>query len=539
MATFQGHIEGLTGLSIGTNPTTTELDNFLQDAVKEVVNTIIAVNPIELSKFTASTEDTNDSGTAVIGKILSVVREHDSEDIVRRCSLIDPSMRYEASDSSSLSYRSKYNPGYYIKDGKIHTVPAAAGSNNSSYVTQVAYDTGLVYSDNYNAGVIENFPIDFEPLVALNAACKCLLNALAAKEDNLPSDLSVYVLDVISESLPSFTTPSELALPAPPSGADVDFSDVGTIETFVPPAFTAPTITSISDLNVTATVPTTPVLNPSAVDTSGLTNPTFTAPVMNAPDWSDTNTWISTEEDSEMLQARVQEISVKINEYSARLQEAGQVFNKENAILQKDLQIAQTNANTVEQGKLSKFSAEITKYQAEVNKEMQEWVNNFQKALQEWTQEYQGKLQEYSTNVQKESARVGASASNFQAQVNKAMQTFQSETGYDLGKYQAEVQSQIQKFQTSLASNKTDFDTSMAKYSSNIQTVASTNQNRLGRFNAELQNYAAKIQKNNTDYQWMQGRYMALKQEYSTGIAVLKPMAPPQQSASPQRQVRR
>ena len=49
----------------------------------------------------------------------------------------------------------------------------------------------------------------------------------------------------------------------------------------------------------------------------------------------------------------------------------------------------------------------------------------------------------------------------------------------------------------------------------------------------------AKIQKNNTDYQWMQGRYMTLKQEYSTGIAILKPMPPPQQSASPQRQVRR
>ena len=539
MAEFKDHIEGLTGLSIGTNPTTAELDRFLQDAVKEVVNAIIAVNPVELAKFTASTEDTNDSGITVLGKILSVVREHDSTSIVRRCTLIDPSMRYEASDSSSLNYRSKYNPGYYIKDGKIHTVPAAAGSDNSSYVTQVAYDTGLVHNNNYNEGVIDNFPIEYEPLVALNAACKCLLNALAAKEDNLPSDLSVYVLDAISESLPSFTTPSELALPAPPPGVDVDFSDVGTIETFVPPTFTAPSMTAVSSLSVTASVPNAPVLNPSAVDTSGLTNPTFTAPVMNAPDWSDTNTWISTEEDSEMLQARVQEISVKVNEYSARLQEATQIFNKENTILQKDLQIAQQNASSTEQGKLSKFSAEITKYQAEVNKEMQEWVNNFQKALQEWSQEYQGQLQEYSTNIQRESARVGTSASNFQAQVGKAIQKFQSETSYDLSKYQAEVQSQIQKFQTSLASNKTDFDTSMAKYSSNVQTVSSTNQTRLGRFNAELQNYSAKIQKLNTDYQWMQSRYMVLKQEYSTGIAILKPMVPPQQSASPQRQVRR
>jgi len=45
------------------------------------------------------------------------------------------------------------------------------------------------------------------------------------------------------------------------------------------------------------------------------------SPLMNAPDWADTNTWISTEEDSEMLTSRVQEIQAKVAEFTARVQD--------------------------------------------------------------------------------------------------------------------------------------------------------------------------------------------------------------------------
>ena len=52
MATFKEHIEGLTGLSIGTSPTDDELSSFLNDGIREVVGRIIVLKPEEIDKFT-------------------------------------------------------------------------------------------------------------------------------------------------------------------------------------------------------------------------------------------------------------------------------------------------------------------------------------------------------------------------------------------------------------------------------------------------------------------------------------------------------
>ena len=42
-------------------------------------------------------------------------------------------------------------------------MPEASGSgNNDIVVTQIHYDTGLINSDEYNAGNVENFPLEYE-----------------------------------------------------------------------------------------------------------------------------------------------------------------------------------------------------------------------------------------------------------------------------------------------------------------------------------------------------------------------------------------
>ena len=51
MATFQAQVEGLTGLSIGTSPTTGELTEFLKDGVIDVVHRIISTHPQHISLF--------------------------------------------------------------------------------------------------------------------------------------------------------------------------------------------------------------------------------------------------------------------------------------------------------------------------------------------------------------------------------------------------------------------------------------------------------------------------------------------------------
>ena len=171
--TFELQVQGLTGLTIsssGTTPTQAELTQFLSDGVCDVINKMIDLKPEELHKFSTTTHDASNSGIIYTGRILSVMREHDSTSILRSCDPINASDRYDATDNTSLKFRSKTNPGYYILNQKIFTVPVSAGSDNDAVVTQVTYDTGLAYTDSS----IDNFPTEYEYLVPMYAAIKSL-----------------------------------------------------------------------------------------------------------------------------------------------------------------------------------------------------------------------------------------------------------------------------------------------------------------------------------------------------------------------------
>ena len=187
MATFAQEVQSVTGLTIsasGTEPTLDELSSFLVAGVIDVANRVIALKPEELPKFCATTN--SQTTVAKTGTILSVVREHGSTTILRPCDPILPELRYEAANTDSLNYRSAYNPAFYELDGLIHAVPAASSGNNDIVVTQVAYDTGVGHSRNYNQGAIDNFPTDYENLVMLYASIRSFeayMNSLDVPED--------------------------------------------------------------------------------------------------------------------------------------------------------------------------------------------------------------------------------------------------------------------------------------------------------------------------------------------------------------------
>ena len=175
MATFEAQVEGLTGLTIDssdTTPTQGELTQFLRDGVVDVINRIVATKPNEIIKFLNTThDDSGDSGGITLtGIVYSVMREHDSTSILRKCDYISANDRYDASDSDSLHYRSKYNPGYYILNKKIFCVQTSAGTNNDLVVTQVHYDETITYGSDDMA----HFPREYIPLVPLYAAIKSL-----------------------------------------------------------------------------------------------------------------------------------------------------------------------------------------------------------------------------------------------------------------------------------------------------------------------------------------------------------------------------
>ena len=89
------------------------------------------------------------------------------------------------------------------------------------------------------------------------------------------------------------------------------------------PTYTKPTLVldtkpSISDLSITASAPTVPVLNPEAITNSNITEATFNTPVLTTPNWSDTENWITTEEDNEMVSSRLSVIGAQINDFNTK-----------------------------------------------------------------------------------------------------------------------------------------------------------------------------------------------------------------------------
>ena len=166
--------------------------------------------------------------------------------------------------------------------------------------------------------------------------------------------------------------------------------------------FTALTIaSSFPTINWTIHVPPISPDSPSFTtpDIATKAPPTFTPPVMGSLDFNNTNNWIDTEEDSEMLAARVQEIQTKISEYTALLQETQLSFNKSNAEYQALVQEAQQetslllNKESQEYSvKLQKYQAELQDYQANVNQTIQ----SNQGQISQWQIDNSVKLGHYS-----------------------------------------------------------------------------------------------------------------------------------------------
>ena len=528
MATFQAQVEALTGQSIGSGnaPSTAELTQFLNDGVIDVTNRTININPALAMLFQTESDeqDTNNSYT-VKGKILSIVREAGVDNNWEKCSPFPNDLEWRVQDPDSLEYATKFNPVYIVRDnGKISVFPAPSASVDKFKVYYISnhpendQDAGALVHTSYD---IRNFPREKTYLVVIYAAIKSINKELAKL--TLPSDLSMPVLNVLSTSLPVYTEPADFVMPGAPADVNVDFSELGSIDTFIAPTITAPTLPSPGALEYPP-APVPPVLNNVTIDESGITNPNFIAPIMDMPDWDDTERWIGVEEDPEMLAARVTEINSKIQEYSTRIQNSVAEFNKEAEILKKDLQVALTNSSfedEKEKRALQKYSSDINKYQQESATTAQKWL------LSEWTPKWeefqllwQSKLGQYGSDISKETSKVQASLNNYNAKVQKAISKYSAETGADLATYQQKITAETSRFNSDLTKNSTDFQNNLQKYQSEIQKVSSENQDKISLFSTEIQDYTAKIQKYRTDYEWMQGQYAMLKKDYDDAFMI-------------------
>tara|TARA_Y100000593_G_scaffold41184_1_gene79064 strand:- start:1118 stop:2023 length:906 start_codon:yes stop_codon:yes gene_type:complete len=191
MATFQARVEGLTGLSIGTSPTTAELTEFLKDGVLEVTNRILVLRPQDAQSFQRATTISDSQGVNVGGaQIISVLREanadgsSDGSTSWRECNLSTPALQSKLVDVNSLHYASKFNPAYIIQDNHTINVYPTPSSNNGIkvyYVNEEPRDVTNGASLAYNHSDIKYFPNDKVYLVVLYASLRSLENAMSAK----------------------------------------------------------------------------------------------------------------------------------------------------------------------------------------------------------------------------------------------------------------------------------------------------------------------------------------------------------------------
>tara|TARA_X000001388_G_scaffold69051_1_gene57294 strand:- start:397 stop:1008 length:612 start_codon:yes stop_codon:yes gene_type:complete len=172
VATLSAQIQALAG----TNVTESELNQFCEDGVRELVN-IFPQNLKEMcySKNTLSTSAAvgSESETIATQHIGSVYAGASGNEV--RCRQINPKDKYLANDPESIHFATKSDPVYYIEGSKINILPAS-----SSGIYYAIADPSITANTD---SAISSFPNEAEYLVVLYAAIKTLESLAVDEED--------------------------------------------------------------------------------------------------------------------------------------------------------------------------------------------------------------------------------------------------------------------------------------------------------------------------------------------------------------------
>ena len=486
-------------------------DQWAADACKEIINVL----PAKLKAKCAAATTLNNSTTVMdmdaVGEILHVTRLSANSGGYQVPVREIPAMYGGlATDSTDLNYYATATDPVYWIDGNtsdaatlyVKPTPEATQTAIVHHITYPTVDVSAV-------SIIANFPDEAEYLVVLYVAVKQLHQYMNSKRSDLPSDLVVPVLETVSESLPTWSAPSDFVAPVKPAVPSLSAQSVtitGTAPIFTKPvratqtAFSSYTSglseTDPGTFSLNAVAPAVPSLSTTSVSFSQAT-PTFVKPAVSL-DFTQVNTYIDTDEDIELASSKLQEISAQLNEYSSNIQNEQAKFNKESVEYQAQLQISIQNAqfdNQEDARKLQKYQAEVSTYSTNINKEVQQYSTKLSQYQLELNTSYQAWAKTESDNI-----------SGYQADMQNELNKFND----DNVEYQSKLQKDIQDAQLS----DTNEARKLQKYQAETQTYASE-------VNTNVQEFTQNLQKHSTDYQWYQGQYAALKADYQQGLQQL------------------
>ena len=506
MATFQAQVESLVG-NVSYTGNVVKLGyitQFLQDGVHDITQRTVRLNVEDSFKFQRTsavqvTQGFNPGGAT----ILSVIRESGTADDYRVCRQVGLELQSRVTDINSIHYASKFNPVYVVQEnGRINVYPAPADSNGEkykvNYINASPVDSlgGPLQHSDSNIGF---FPNEKLYLVSIYAAIKMLDLEYSYAQGDLPITVAGLVLEPIT-------------LPTAPSAPSISANTVGSFGTV--PSYTKPSLNltsspSLGTLNITTTPPTTPAILGDTL------NFDFVAPVYNAPssapNFGDADTWINTEEDSEMSNARVSVIQSEIQKYQSDIQNETQNFNKLNTEYQTKFQEAVQKANNIgTHGNqlIQKYSNDLQNYVNQVNKEVQEYQTTESQKFSKYQIDRSTEIQKYSADIQNELNEFNKEVTAYQANVQAKLQ--------DSAQADAKQQRDIQNFNADVGNYQT-------KVNAEIQRVSTINQGRISDYNAKIQQYANEVSKAKLDAELHLQKSVKLQKQYDEAFLITAP----------------
>ena len=505
-------IENITGVSDAD-------DQYIKTAQKFVVSSIPKELMLWAGTSTAVASHGGDSSPTAItlpqptDNIIDVQRNGFS------AKQVPESMQGFIANSSSLHLATETYPKYYLQAGnKVIVKPDPSDSETAlvNYVDFLKVDDDC---DLRGAVIFHSAAQEFEKLASSKVTDWSDLSVPA-----VPSLSSISFVSIDSDvdaSAPTFTTASVSAgsiytgnaptYLSPVRQSQVAFADYWTLTDFgdndpgslsissIPPV--APPLPDISSPGIGTT---------SKPDISGDV-PVYIAPVMSAPDFTDANTWINTEEDPEMVAARIQTINAQISEFGAKVQDSLNKFNEDNARYQANVQAEITKAQIDSQEaqkegdltfqasvqdysqELSLFGAKVQEYQAEVGKEVQEYTQNLSRYQLElntvytaWAKTESDNLSLYQADIQNELNSFNEKNIAFQAQVQESMQEIQVANQVNIAKAQSDLQ-------LSISNEDRSQQRQLQNAIQDMQAIVSDNESKMSKFQAEVSKYQAEV----------------------------------------------
>ena len=554
MADFKTRIDDLTGFGSTDD---VAIADWLVAGAREIIDVLpmaLLDRMSEIQEFTSfqGIEDT---------KILHVLRkDENNSDILMPCREIHASQSGRAADSNYMEFATSSDPAYYLENKRIYTLPASASSNDSKLV-KINEAFTIAATDS----TIDNFPKEATNAVVLYASRNALMRLMNAKHGNAnittgltaintEMDETQAVADLINTQVDAAVTEIaemainvdanvDTALAAMKTAADKintaiglandEYDEVavevtGTATSPISAARSAAvSALSISDLTISSSAPSAPSLgtvsysaatnaDASAAAVSAITVdtvakadisgdvPSYTKPTQTF-DITQFETFLETDEDTELAQLQLGRLNNELGEYQADIQNELNKFNQLNQRYEANVQ-----------AELAKHNSDLRKAitQAEIN------ARDAQQEAQQATQvDLANKAADQALALQNAAQTMQATIANNDDLVAKFLQEinlYQNNINKEIQEYSQNLQQKIAEYQSAIAIQQSYYQEAQARINAgnSFLAEAQARANEVNTYGAEVASRLGQVSAQGT----VAGSYIAAAQGYATEI---------------------